>query len=270
MLHLILQKTQAKYGDFVIKEYPNKIKQDRVISFIKKNKTFRVLATMDSLKRRKSIRPIEIPIYKGLLSHRIFIIRKEDQALFSKIKSKAQLQSLGAIQGHDWPDSDILQSAGFKVIRSPNYANIFKMLRLKRGDYFPRGLHEPWREVQRHKDKTLAVEKTLLIQYDAPFYYFVSYEDKVLYNRIKEGFLKAIADGSFDRLFYNHPEITQVFKKAQVGSRRIFRIKNPGFNRNSALIKDEFWYKLGDEERFWSKANTPMNKNSKNSSLISE
>ncbi len=252
LLELILEKTKDKYGEFVIKEYSSKIKQSRVISLIKHKETFRVIATMDSVKRRQDIRPIEIPIYKGLLSHRIFIIREEDQPLFSKIKTKEQLQSLSAIQGHDWPDSDILQNAGFKLRRSPNYAGIFNMLRLKRGDYFPRGAHEPWQEVLKHKDKKLSVEKTLLIQYDAPFYFFVNYEDKELYNRIKDGFLLAIKNGSFDRLFYSHPEILRIFKNANLSSRKLFRINNPDFIKHKTYNQDEFWYKMGDEERYWS------------------
>ena len=250
LLELILEKTKGEYGDFLISEYPHKIKQSRVISFIKQSETFRVIATMDSLNRRQDIRPIEIPIYKGLLSHRIFIIREEDQPLFSNIKTKEQLQALSAIQGHDWPDSDILQNAGFNVMRSPNYAGIFKMLRLNRGDYFPRGVHEPWQEVQKHKDKNLAVEKGLLIQYNAPFYFFVNYEDKELYSRIKEGFLMSINDGSFDRLFYNHPEVKNIFKNAEMSSRTIFRIKNSDFIKDPLFDQDNFWYKMGDEKRY--------------------
>jgi len=251
LLELILEKTKGEYGDFLISEYPHKIKQSRVISFIKQSETFRVIATMDSLNRRQDVRPIEIPIYKGLLSHRIFIIREEDQPFFSNIKTKAQLQALIAIQGHDWPDSDILQNAGFNVMRSPNYAGIFKMLRLNRGDYFPRGVHEPWQEVQKHKDKNLAVEKSLLIQYNAPFYFFVNYEDKELYSRIKEGFLMSINDGSFDRLFYNHPEVKSIFKNAEMGSRTIFRIKNSAFIKDPLFDQDSFWYKMGDEKRYF-------------------
>jgi len=251
LLELILEKTKGEYGDFLISEYPHKIKQSRVISFIKQSETFRVIATMDSLNRRQDIRPIEIPIYKGLLSHRIFIIREEDQPLFSNIKTKEQLQALSAIQGHDWPDSDILQNAGFNVMRSPNYAGIFKMLRLNRGDYFPRGVHEPWQEVQKHKDKNLAVEKGLLIQYNAPFYFFVNYEDKELYSRIKEGFLMSINDGSFDRLFYNHPEVKNIFKNAEMSSRTIFRIKNSDFIKDPLFDQDNFWYKMGDEKRYF-------------------
>ncbi len=251
LLKLALEKTKKKYGEFEIKEFQDEIKQERVISFMMQGDTFRVIATMTSPQRELDIWPIRIPLYKGLFGHRIFIIRAEDQSLFSAIKDVSDLKKLTAIQGHDWPDSDILQNAGFNVMRSPNYAGIFKMLRLNRGDYFPRGVHEPWQEVQKHKDKNLAVEKSLLIQYNAPFYFFVNYEDKELYSRIKEGFLMSINDGSFDRLFYNHPEVKSIFKNAEMGSRTIFRIKNSEFIKDPLFDQDSFWYKMGDEKRYF-------------------
>ena len=104
--------------------------------------------------------------------------------------------------------------------------------------------------MQKHKDKKLSVEKDLLIQYDAPFYFFVNYDDKGLYSRIKTGFLMAIQDGSFSHLFYNHPEILLIFKKAKISSRRIFRIENPEFVKNTSQNKEYYWYKMGDEERY--------------------
>lgn len=253
LLELVLLKTQEKYGDFSIKEYPRKIKQGRVIAFIKQNEKFRIIATMDSPKRRKDVRPIEIPIYKGLFGYRIFIIRKEDQSLFSKIKTKEQLQALIAIQGHDWPDSDILEKAGFGLRRSPNYNGIFKMLRLKRGDYFPRGVHEPWQEIKRQKDRMLAIEESLLIQYNAPFYFFVGYQDRELYNRIEEGLLMVIKDGSFDELFYNHLEIKTIFEKAKIGNRKIFKINNDAISNGSKFNEGNWWYQIDDEKRYFLK-----------------
>ncbi|MCP4366946.1 MAG: amino acid ABC transporter substrate-binding protein, partial [Deltaproteobacteria bacterium] len=254
VLKLVLEKTRKKYGNFVIREYNGIIKQSRVIRFLKQGKDFRVIATMTSLQREKDIWPIRIPLYKGLLGYRIFIIREEDQPIFSAIRSLKELKALMAIQGHDWPDFDILTSAGLKVYGSSVYRGIFKMLRNKRGDYFPRGVHEPWSEVKKHKDEKLVVEKSLLIQYIAPFYFFVRYGDNELHNRIREGLLMAIEDGSFDKLFYNHPDIQKIFKLAKIGERKIFRIKNPGLSKKTPIDKKKWWYSVGDEVRYFSKS----------------
>ena len=87
VLSLVLEKTKAKYGDFKITEYENPISQSGVLSLINKGKIFRVTATMASVKREKLARPVRIPIYKGLLGHRVFIIRPEDQYKFSSIEN---------------------------------------------------------------------------------------------------------------------------------------------------------------------------------------
>ncbi len=247
ILRLVLNKTKEKYGDFTLKEYGEPIQQSRVINSIAKGRIFRVIATMTSPQREQKIWPIRIPLYKGLLGYRIFIIREEDQALFSTISTVEELKKLIAIQGHDWPDSEILEANDFTLQRSPNYQGIFQMLRLQRADYFPRGVHEPWSEVERHRDKKLAVEKHLLIRYDAPLYFFVRYGDEMLHERIKEGLLMAIEDGSFDALFYNHPEVKYIFKCARISSRKIFRIPNPTLSPETPVGKKQWWYSPGDE-----------------------
>ncbi len=253
VLKLVLRKTQKKFGDFVLKEYKNQIKQSRVISLIKKGETFRVIATMTSLAREQELWPIRIPLYRGLLGHRIFIIREEDQPIFSAMTTLDELKKLTAIQGHDWPDSDILESNGFKLYRSANFRGIFQMLRLNRGDYFPRGIHEPWLELKKHKDKNLAIEKTLLLHYIAPFYFFVRYGDHELHDRIKEGLLIAMKDGSFAALFFNHPDMQNIFEQAMIGKRKIFQIKNPVLSKETPLDKPKLWYRVGDEKRYFSK-----------------
>lgn len=252
LLKLILEKTEPKYGPFEIKEFRKRIKQSRVIDLIKEGNIFRITATMTSTRREKDLWPIRIPVFKGLLGYRIFIIRKEDQPFFSKITTLKEVKALKAIQGHDWPDSDILASNGFSLYRSTNYRGIFQMLRSKRGDYFPRGVHEPWAELIKNPSLNLSVEKKLLVQYNAPFYFFVKYGDKKLYERIKKGFLMTVKDGSFDALFYSDPEIRNIFKRANITGRKIFRIKNFYLPKETPLHRKKWWYRAGDEKRYYS------------------
>lgn len=64
--------------------------------------------------------PIRIPIYKGLLGYRIFLIRKEDQPKCSKVRTLADLKGLVAGQGQYWSDTEILRKAGLTVATSTN------------------------------------------------------------------------------------------------------------------------------------------------------
>ncbi len=162
LLELVLEKTKEKYGNFTITEYKRQIKQGRVISYIERGKKFRVIATMTSPEREQHVWPIRIPIYKGLLGYRVFIIREEDQPIYAAINNLEELKKLSAIQGHDWPDCEILESNGFKLYRSPNYRGIFSMLRLKRADYFPRGFMNPGRKSRSIKIKNWRWKKHCL------------------------------------------------------------------------------------------------------------
>ena len=71
---------------------------------------------------------VRIPLLKGLLGHRIFIIRDGDQNRFSHIDNLAQLRELQAGMGHFWGSTKVLKEAGLPVITSVKYKNLFHML----------------------------------------------------------------------------------------------------------------------------------------------
>jgi len=151
-------------------------------------------------------------------------------------------QKLWAGQGAHWPDTQILRTNGFKVVGSSRYKELFDMLKARRFDFFPRGLHEPWRELDDVKDPTLIVEKKLVIHYPAPGYIFTAKENQKLADRIERGFRAAIKDGSFNKLFFNHPTIAKVLELAKLKERRIFRLKNPLLSPETLLDQKELWY----------------------------
>lgn len=141
-----------------------------------------------------------------------------------------------------WPDSKILKASGISVVKSTGYSTLFSMLEGERFDYFPRGVNEPWAEVKAHKEKNLEVEKTLIIQYPAPIYFFVNKNNHKLAFRIERGLRMAIADGSFERLFRSHPANEEVFTLANIQNRRIFKLKNPLLPSQTPLHDESLWY----------------------------
>jgi hypothetical protein len=242
LLELILGKTKATDGPFridVLKE--EMIAQSRVLDLIDRG-AITVIATMTSKEREKKLVPIRIPIFKNLFGYRIFIINRKDKDRFAGIQTKKELQKLWAGLGHDWPDLDILEANGFNVVGSSSYRGLFSMLQEGRFDYFPRAVQEPWREVEEEKARDLMVEPTLLIHYHAPVYFFVSNQNIELYERLERGFQMAIQDGSFENLFNTHWYIQDTLKKAKIGQRRIFRLKNPLLPPQTPLDRKEFWY----------------------------
>lgn len=242
VLELALSKTKNKEGEFVLKQSDLEMNQVRALRNLEHNKNIDVVWTMTSIEREERLTPIRIPLLKGLLGYRIFIIKKGMQSQFSSIKTRRDLQRLSAGQGASWPDTDILKANGFNVIEASEYRTLFSMLQKGRFDYFPRGVNEPWAEVRAHKDKGLVVETSLIIQYPAPIYFFVNKDNKILAERIERGLRLAIADGSFERIFRLHPANKEIFSLASIQKRRIFKLKNPLLPDQTPLDEKSLWY----------------------------
>ena len=242
LLDLVLSKTEATDGPFRIEvagEEP--IHQSRVMELIDQGE-LTVIATMTSREREEQLLPVRIPVYRGLWGHRIFIINREALATFAAVRTEEQLKTLWAGQGHDWPDTKILKENGYNVVTSADYRGLFAMLQEERFDYFPRAVNEPWREVEEEMERDLVVEPTLLLQYYAPAYFFVSHKNAKLADRLRRGFELALEDGSFVELFDTHWYIQDTLKLAKIQGRTIFRLENPLLPPETPLDRPELWY----------------------------
>ncbi len=241
LLELIFSKTQKTDGPFRIEVEKKFIAQARALELVNQG-DLSLIMTMTSKEREHMLHPIRIPIFKGLYGYRIAIIKKGDQKRFTSIQMIDEFKKLWAGQGAHWPDTTILQANGFQVVGGTRYLDLFDMLKAGRFDYFPRGLHEPWKELEDLQTIDFVVEKHLAIHYPAPGYIFTAKQNKKLADRIKRGFRIALQDGSFDQLFYNHPNITKVLKLAKLKERRIFRIENPLLSPKTPLKQKNLWY----------------------------
>lgn len=242
LIELVLSKTEATDGPFRIEVAGEEvIAQSRVMELVDRGE-LNLILTMTSREREELLFPVRIPIYKGLFGYRIFIINRRDLNKFAAIQTEEELKALWAGQGHDWPDTQILKANGYNVTTSPNYPGLFAMLEKGRFDYFPRAVSEPWREVEEEKARDLVVEPSLLIQYYAPAYFFVSKQNTKLAERLERGFEMAIQDGSFDQLFNTHWYIQDTLKLAKIPERKIFRLKNPLLPPETPLDRPELWY----------------------------
>jgi hypothetical protein len=241
LLKLALEKTRAEDGGFELQPIKYYMVQSRAIQELNRGRKIDVYWTMTSKKREEKIRPIRIPLLKGLLGFRVFIIRKEDQEKFSQVTSLNDLKKFIAGQGHDWPDTTVLRANGLKVVGITDYQSIFPMLEKKRFDYFPRGVNEPWAEIIEHSEKGFAVETHLLFQYPAPIYFFVNHRNAKLAERIERGLQIAIDDGSFEQLFSGYPGREEVFQRARLNERLVFKFSNPLLSDETPLADARLW-----------------------------
>ncbi|MBK5151245.1 hypothetical protein PQR37_33825 [Paraburkholderia nemoris] len=201
-----------------------------------------LLWTSTDAEAERGLNVVRIPINRGLIGHRIFVIRKDRQADFDRVGSLADLKALTGGQGLGWIDTKIMRAAGLNIETVP-YETVFDMVQGGRLDYFPRGAIEAFAELDepRHRDRNLVVEKRLLLKYRSDFIFYVSTKHASLAQTINKGLEKAYLDGSFMRLFNSHPYIQDGLLRSNLASRKVFVLDNPYLSEEDRRIPDKYW-----------------------------
>ena len=242
LLKLAMEKSKVPFTlVFRKKEWTQK----RIVSMLRQGKAIDLYWIGTSKELEKTLLPVRIPLYRGLLGHRIFIIHKKDQSRFDAVNTLDDLRQMKAVQGSGWTDIDILKTAGLKTYAN-KYKNIFKMI--NRGgkiDYFPRGVMEAFGEIWARQDKypNLAIEKHVLLVYPFAMFFFVSPSNPKLAKTIELGLKLAYEDGSFEKYLKNDPSIQAIFRKSNLDNRVRLEIDNPLLSTETIAIPSKYWYK---------------------------
>lgn len=241
LLKLGLSKTGT---DYRIELATIAMNQERQVSELEAGRTIDVAPIPSSAEREARLLPIRIPIGKGVLGWRIGLIREDGQALFAGINSLEGLKRVRLAQGQDWPDTLILRANGINVITAPRYESLFKMLASERFDYFPRSVNEIWDELEHHAG-SLQVESHVALHYFYDAYFMVNKKSTRLAEDIREGLERAIADGSFDRLFDEYHG--ERLRKARLDERIVIELSNPLLTPGTPIDRPELWYRYRPE-----------------------
>jgi hypothetical protein len=241
VLNLALEKT-ASEGIWRLEPAEDVTPQSLALQRLSNNDGIEVVWSMTSIEREKQNRAIRIPLMKGLMGYRLLIIRAEDQQWFRRLQTVDELRELRAGQGHDWPDTEILRANGLSVEGAEDYDSLFSLLQQGRFDYLPRAINEPWEELAARPDMGLMVEEGLLLYYPTAEYFFVNPKNTALAGRLERGLRQAIEDGSFDKLFREHPINANAFGKANLLRRRVIRLDNPLLPIDTPFADKQLWW----------------------------
>lgn len=200
-----------------------------------------VIWTATNMDMEENALPVRVPLYKGLLGHRILIVHKDNAHLFDHVESMQEALKFKYGQGVGWTDTTIMKANGMNVVEATKYEGLFYMADGKRFDAFPRGVHEPWGEVSKHTDLELAVDKNLMFVYIMPYYLMVTPGRPDLAADIERGLLMAIDDGSFDEKFFGNNMVKMVLQYADLKNRRIFKLRNPELPPRTPLDNPKLW-----------------------------
>lgn len=200
-----------------------------------------VIWTATNMDMEENALPVRVPLFKGLLGHRILVIHKDNQHLFDSVITYDQALKFSYGQGQGWTDTTIMQANGMDVVPATKYEGLFYMTDGKRFHAFPRGVHEPWGEISQRPDLELIVDRNLMFVYQMPYYLMVTPGRPDLAADIERGLLMAIDDGSFDERFLSNPMVKTVLQFANLKDRRIFKLKNPQLSPKTPLDNPKLW-----------------------------
>jgi hypothetical protein len=222
LLDLAMSKTGAAYK---LHPYVFVTSGARVQQKLQEEQDINLTWALTSKQWEEALAPVRIPLDKGILGWRLFLINKRDERLFSGIRDLGALSRYAAGQQRDWSDVAILRANGLKVVETAIYDSMFQMLAVDRFRYFPRGVGEIWAEQERCAAMGVEIEPSLALHYPVQTYFFVSRKNPVLHNLLEQGLRAAIKDGSFEKLFeeYNGAAL----RKAHLDTRKVFELKVP-------------------------------------------
>lgn len=239
LLQLALDKSDAA-SKYSLKVSETPMPQGRALTELAQGGGVRVVWSMTSIRREAELLPIRIPIFKGLIGWRLALVRADHAQALAGVHDLADLRRFVAGQGHDWPDTEILRGNGIQVMDVSLYDSLFGMLALGRFDYFPRSIHEIWAEEEVHRKDGIVIDDHLLIRYPSAFYFFFNKKDVALADTIRGGLERAIADGSFDRLFCL--QYAQKIARAKLAQRTTIELFNPILPPETPLARKELWF----------------------------
>ena len=244
VLRAALEATRADYGDYLLEPGTPMSEKLQVVEMQRASGALNTIVLDATVALEETLLPVKIPVDKGLLGYRVFLIPAELQSRFSRVQSFDQLRQFSFGQQREWSDVAVYKAAGLEVVSGSSYEGLFRMLMLGRFDAFGRGVTEVTGELEHwRKDyPQMAIENELLLYYPLPVYFWFPRNDEGRRHaqRVEAGMRAIVADGTLDRLFTE--EYAAVIKQLGLNKRRVFRIANPLLPPGQPFDKRAYWY----------------------------
>ena len=244
LLEAALASNRDKYGDYTARPFETAMTFQRASTEVEAGGgRVNIVSRATSLDLEKRLLPIRIPLDKGLLGARVFLVMPETQRRLEQVKTLDDLRKFSIGQSSSWSDVKILESAGFRLVLSDTYQPLFSMLGAHRFDLFSRGAIEidaEWR-ANRESVPGLMIEKRFVLYYPMPRYFFVprTAEGRRMAERIEEGLERLRRSGEFERRYQRWKKL--VLKDIQLTDRVVFRLPNPELSPETPLA-DKYWW----------------------------
>lgn len=250
LLDAALAANREQFGDYTVKAFETPMTFQRGVAEVETgNGRVNIVSRATNLDLEKRLRPIRIPLDKGLLGARLFLVMPNVQTRLNQVSTLDELRRFTIGQSSSWSDVRILQEAGFKLVLTDAYLPLFSMLGAGRFELFSRGAIEIESEWRANRDAVpgLMIEKKFLLYYPMPRYYFVprTAEGERMAERIEDGLQRLRRSGEFERRYQAWKKL--VLKDLHLSGRTVFRIPNPELSPETPLADKYWWDDLSSE-----------------------
>lgn len=207
---------------------------------------FNVMVTGFSRERGARLKPVPVPLTRGLLGYRIFIVNEDGARRLKQVRSLEDLKKISIGAGEDWSDTAAMRAAGFQIT-SAGHENLFRMVSMGRIEAYSRGLLEPYVELNnRSLDyPNLTVDDTITLFSPFDAFFFVAPGDTARHAVLLQGLERAYQDGSFLAYFENSKGFKHADKLAKIGSRTLIDLSNESLPDLLKDIPSHYWQQRG-------------------------
>lgn len=244
LLDMALEATSPTHGEASVIISPLNVSQGRAFKLLKGSGRLDAEFAGANQHREDSHHVVRVPLTMGLLGTRMLVINKHRINDFDQISSAAQLKKLNACQGAHWPDSDILEANGYKVVRSPIFEHMWKMLEQGKCDYFPRALIEGYGEVAHFGDDKFHAYDKILLSYRFPMYFFFADNMAHMAQRVTKGLHTLLEQGQLQAFLETHPVTSAAFPLTKYKDSQKFALNNQDISPKTQALDSRFWLAL--------------------------
>lgn len=236
----------ATEGELVVARFPLQMTSSRIIHELAKDGAIDVGVLASGHWQHPQLRPIFIPIRRGLLGWRLMLSRPERvESIRAHLLGGSPLRTLTTGFGEDWVDLSIIRANFAHVAVAQTSQELYQQLSTGAFDFYSRSAIELWREVGVLKlDLTqFAIVPDVALYYPLADFFYVHRDQEALAQRIERGLTMLYESGEFQALLEQfHGED---LRRSQLAQRRIFQLTDPGWSLSEPPVAALWWYQPG-------------------------
>lgn len=242
ILKASLDASYAEFGPYTLRFSDREMTRSRTFNEMQRGVRVNVADTPITEKWTEEFIRIPIPIQRGILSYRLFLVTKENENLLADVNSLEDLKRIRQGSGNQWSVTKKLQLNDFNIVEGPSKDALMNMLQANRFSIYSRGINEVYGELNRYKKShpNIVLDKHIALYSYLPMYFHVSPKAERIAKRIERGLLLIEENGEYERIFQSYNE--KSLEQAQLQGRKIFTIYD-GSETDELWINDlEYLY----------------------------